>query len=134
MLLSVTSAFPQSPTFVRTDYPSLGSDHLVGDFNGDGKLDLAGLWTKTAAILLGNGDGTFQARAEYPVASWNQAVAAGDFNRDGALDLMVTEHLTSRFGLRLPPLISTTTAGSISSSVTRSPATPLPASSGDRLP
>jgi hypothetical protein len=50
-LLSVATAFPQSPTFVRTDFYSLGSDHLVGDFNGDGKLDLAGLWAKTAAIM-----------------------------------------------------------------------------------
>ena len=87
---SVVPAFPQSPSFVRTNYHSLGSDHVVGDFNGDGRLDLAGLWAQTAAIMLGNGDGTFQAMAEYPVAGWNQALAAGDFNRDGALDLIVT--------------------------------------------
>ena len=89
-LFSVATAFPQSSTFARTDYHSLGSDHLVGDFNGDGKLDLAGLWAQTAAIMLGNGDGTFQPMVEYPVAGWNQALAAGDFNRDGTLDLMVT--------------------------------------------
>ena len=47
-------------------------------------------WAQTAAVMLGNGDGTFQAMVEYPVAGWNQALAAGDFNRDGALDLMVT--------------------------------------------
>ena len=31
------------------------------DFNGDGKLDLASSAARTAVILLGNGDGTFQA-------------------------------------------------------------------------
>jgi hypothetical protein len=84
------AASAQTATFARNDYHSLGSDHLAADFNGDGKLDLAGLWAKTAAIMLGNGDGTFQAMVEYPVADWNQALAAGDFNRDGALDLIVT--------------------------------------------
>jgi hypothetical protein len=32
----------QAPTFVRADYPFLGNNHIVGDFNGDGSLDLAG--------------------------------------------------------------------------------------------
>src|SRR5215218_3018726 len=90
MMLMPVAAYSQTPTFARTDYHSLGSDHLAADFNGDRKLDLAGLWARTAAIMLGNGDGTFQPMVEYPVADWNQALAAGDFNRDGALDLIVT--------------------------------------------
>jgi hypothetical protein len=88
-LLVPAAAFPQSPAFARTDYAFVG-DQLAGDFNGDGKLDLAGLGAKTAVIMLGNGDGTLQPRAEFAVASWTQAAAAGDFNRDGNLDLMVT--------------------------------------------
>jgi FG-GAP-like repeat len=88
--LAAASVSAQSPTFVRTDHPSLGNNHVVADFNGDGKPDLAGQGAKAAAVLLGNGDGTFQARVEYPVADWTQDLAAGDFNRDGHVDLVVT--------------------------------------------
>lgn len=46
----------------------------------------------TVTILLGNGDGTFTARATIPVAGGPQSVAAGDFNRDGKLDLAVVSY------------------------------------------
>jgi FG-GAP-like repeat/FG-GAP repeat len=67
---------------------------VVGDFNGDGKLDLA--FTNQAepmTILFGNGDGTFQGHIEYvvpQVTSLNSLVAA-DFNGDGALDLAMAD-------------------------------------------
>ena len=41
-------AFAQSSTFARTDYPFLGNDHNVGDFNGDGRIDLTGTGLLTA--------------------------------------------------------------------------------------
>jgi hypothetical protein len=87
-----SSVFAQSPTFARTDYPFLGNDHNVGDFNGDGKIDLVGMGLRSARIMLGNGDGTFQPFLESAAASAGQvqALASGDFNRDGVLDLMVT--------------------------------------------
>jgi hypothetical protein len=31
-----------APTFARADYPIFGNNYVVGDFNGDGSLDLAG--------------------------------------------------------------------------------------------
>jgi hypothetical protein len=67
---------------------------VAADFNGDGKIDLAvsddGEVSSTAggvAILLGNGDGTFQA-AKYFAAGQNPGpLAAADFNGDGKIDL-----------------------------------------------
>lgn len=64
----------------------------AGDFNGDGKVDLAGGSESAGiSILLGNGDGTFQAPA--PVngtANGYFAVSAGDLNGDGVLDIVST--------------------------------------------
>src|SRR5207248_10173662 len=65
----------------------------VGDFNGDGRLDLAvgdygpDFQTGSVSILLGNGDGTFQAHMDYPAGVNPTGVLVGDFNRDNKLDL-----------------------------------------------
>jgi uncharacterized repeat protein (TIGR01451 family) len=61
----------------------------VGDFNGDGKLDIAVANTDsgTVSILLGNGDGTFQAAMNFSTGNHPATVAIGDFNGDGKLDL-----------------------------------------------
>src|SRR5205807_2073391 len=71
--------------------PAGGDSMAVGDFNGDGKPDLAVANTEAGAvsILLGDGDGTFQPGRGFRVWSSPQSVAAGDFNGDGHLDLAV---------------------------------------------
>jgi uncharacterized repeat protein (TIGR01451 family) len=62
----------------------------IGDFNGDGKGDLAfaSSWQNRVAVYLGNGDGTFQTAVNYPATSAN-AIVVGDFNGDGKADLAV---------------------------------------------
>jgi hypothetical protein len=76
-----------SPTMLTNNPSSLA----VGDFNGDGKLDLAVMTGETVTILLGNGDGTFTVRNS-TASVCNSAptpLAVADFNRDGKLDLAV---------------------------------------------
>jgi len=60
---------------------------VVGDFNGDGKLDLAFGNNGANAVFLGNGDGTFNQAPGSPVAGGGVSLVAGDFNHDGKLDL-----------------------------------------------
>jgi VCBS repeat protein/FG-GAP repeat protein len=74
-----TAGSPLFPTFVA-----------VGDFNGDHKLDLAVAngGANTVSILLGNGDGTFQAPSQYHAGAFAGYVAVADFNGDGKLDLL----------------------------------------------
>ncbi|MFI5039934.1 MAG: FG-GAP repeat domain-containing protein, partial [Solirubrobacterales bacterium] len=64
----------------------------VGDFNGDGKRDLATANNGSAnvSVLLGDGNGTFGAASNFPLApgSHPDALAVGDFNGDGKPDLV----------------------------------------------
>jgi hypothetical protein len=64
---------------------------VAGDFNGDGKPDLAvtNFSAGTISALLNLGNGTFTAHVDYGVGSFPVALATGDFNGDGRLDLVV---------------------------------------------
>lgn len=87
----------QAPIFSSLDTSlSCGTWLAAGDFNGDGKLDLAvgyGCGSAAISVLLGNGNGTFQPFVDYPTASEPRAIAVGDFNGDGKLDIA-----TANFG------------------------------------
>jgi len=64
----------------------------TGDFNGDGKLDLAvaNFNDNTVSVLLNNGNGTFGSKTDFTTGTQPVSVAAGDFNGDAKLDLAVT--------------------------------------------
>jgi hypothetical protein len=62
----------------------------TGDFNGDGKLDLAVTEGRNLTVFLGNGDGAFQQGASYAMGKYSYGVVVGDFDGDGKLDLLAT--------------------------------------------
>jgi hypothetical protein len=62
---------------------------VVGDFNGDGKLDFAAGYlggSSGGGVFLGNGDGTFE---QVQHLSKGADMVGADFNGDGKLDLVV---------------------------------------------
>ncbi|HEV2176645.1 MAG TPA: FG-GAP-like repeat-containing protein [Terriglobia bacterium] len=99
----------------HVDYSTAGIfPHSVAtaDFNGDGKLDLAAVnscgsdpscnnQSGVLAVLLGNGDGTFQAPKTFGTGFDPVAVASGDFNGDGKLDLAAVNYVDSTVSILL---------------------------------
>jgi hypothetical protein len=86
---------------VRQDSPagsppsSLGQNGIaVGDFDEDGRLDLAvvKLWEAKLTVIVGDpqtGAGTFRAHASFDTGTFPFDVAASDFDGDGHLDAAV---------------------------------------------
>lgn len=90
---------------------------VAADFNGDGKLDIASVFMTggysnvsvdisgrtqfpaSLSVMLGNGDGTFQAATNYNVASQPFALAAGDLDHDGKVDLVIPGAFSSQIDI-----------------------------------
>jgi Legume lectin domain/FG-GAP-like repeat/Bacterial Ig-like domain (group 3) len=87
--------FTGTPT--SPEVPLYPSALAVGDFNGDGILDLAvtslvtGIGNGTVTVLLGNGNATFTATGtSMATGIYPFSITIGDFNGDGIPDLAVT--------------------------------------------
>jgi len=89
-------------TFKKPVYYHAGSNYsawafTAGDFNSDGKTDFIdwhfenGVRDRVFAILLGNGDGTFQPETavHLPDNIEDLGIVSGDFNSDGLLDFVM---------------------------------------------
>jgi hypothetical protein len=76
----------------HTDLATAGGPTFpaIGDFNNDGKLDIAvSTISRRASVLFGNGDGTFAVHKDLGTGGNSQMVVAADINNDGKLDLVV---------------------------------------------
>lgn len=90
----LSSASAQTLSFRVTNIPIGGSTVAVADFNNDGIPDIATLSFSTgspAAILLGNGDGTFKSPLNVASQVRQTEFSISDLNLDGNMDLVVNQ-------------------------------------------
>ena len=76
---------------------------LTGDYNGDGKPDLAvaGSAANSVSVLLGKGDGTFLPASVYTAGNQPVAMAQADFNGDGKFDFVTLNQADNTFSILL---------------------------------
>jgi hypothetical protein len=118
LLCSLAVAVPtwaQFETRATAVLPNESFAVAVGDFNHDGKLDVA-VVGDYLSIFLGNGNGTFKPPINYLGPFYSIAVA--DFNNDGNLDIVVgpdADNISVFLGIGdgtfQPPISSPTTYG-----------------------
>jgi hypothetical protein len=94
------------PDPTLSEFPSGGTypvSVVSDDFNGDGKKDLAVVNTGSnrVSIMLGRGDGTFNAEVNYSVGTNPYSIAKGDFNGDGIIDLAVPNRGSNNISILL---------------------------------
>jgi hypothetical protein len=109
---SGTPSFATQQTFATPSAPDVVA---VGDFNGDGKPDLAitSSWNNVASVLLnttptGSGTFSFAAHKEFTVGDSTYWIVVADFNGDGRPDLATSNWNSNNVSV----LVNTTPAGS----------------------
>lgn len=95
-------AFLGTFEFVAVDNPV---SVAVGDFDGDGIPDLvtANAGSDNVSVLLGNGNGSFQAAQNFAAGDGPVSTAVGDFNGDGIRDLVTANRNSNNVSV---PLLS----------------------------
>jgi len=86
--------------------PSGNANLNVGDFNGDGKLDVGTAGNQILYLMLGNGDGMFQSPLQFDIYYGLTTMSMADFNNDGRLDLVGSSLFLSTSASLVPSSIN----------------------------
>jgi Bacterial type II and III secretion system protein/FG-GAP-like repeat len=89
--------FNSTPTVIQLPSGFAPASLATSDLNSDGHTDLVVVdqGNNSVSVLLGNGNGTFQARTDYPTGDSPVYVALGEFNDDGAMDIAVADNASN---------------------------------------
>ncbi|MCU1237737.1 MAG: Alkaline phosphatase [Candidatus Solibacter sp.] len=106
--LAIAAKGQSVPSFVPpVGFPAPGASAAAsGDFNGDGRVDIVtanGIATGShgVSLILSNGDGTFQGPRNFSTGTDPSAIAVGDFNGDGKLDVAVSNGAANSLSILL---------------------------------
>ncbi len=109
----------QRGAFVRAKAPVVGPgaavvDAAAADFDNNGRMDLAlACWRGGARVFLNRGDGAWEEAEQGRVVRDCLSVLPFDYDRDGAVDLLVTAHASWEDSLRslLQPAFQSDSSG-----------------------
>ena len=104
--LTVNNTSCSQGFFIATPVINVGSlpySIAIGDFNSDGKQDLAttNYSFNSVSIRFGNGLGGFSGNTNIPVGTNPQSIAISDFNNDGKQDIAVSNFISSNVSVLL---------------------------------
>lgn len=104
--LTVTDTECSQGTFTGSTSLSVGNNPqsvAIGDFNGDGKQDLAiaNTGSHNVSIRLGDGNGGFSGSAIISVGVYPVFIVIGDFNGDGKQDFATADAGSNFVSIRL---------------------------------
>jgi hypothetical protein len=94
VMLSKKTGGYSAPVFYSSPYAGAYAQVAVGDFNNDGRVDVAEVEDSTGYyIFLNKGDGSLQPSWNFvtPGTAANISITAADFNSDGKLDLVLQD-------------------------------------------
>src|ERR1051325_4148751 len=112
ILASIHTGAFASASFCPTCLPNFAAPRTIldgpdvfdlasGDFNGDGRADLAATRGDDVLIMLGDGAGNFGAPRSFSAGTAARDIAVGDFNRDGRADLAVSNVASKNISILL---------------------------------
>ncbi len=89
--ITTSGVFSASPGLLQLPAGFAPTGLAAMQFTGSGHPDLAvaDAGNNSVSVFLGNGNGTFQPRADYATGNTPVFVATGDFNGDGIMDLAI---------------------------------------------